>query len=121
MKIIALRVQPIARTLAIVYAAFGLLFWIAFCLNDVEYITLPVGVIAPLLNFNFNFNFHRSHDVVHNALLLLGSILSYALSGWLTAAAAVICFNVVARWKGGIDADFISLRQKRKSEVVIGQ
>jgi hypothetical protein len=106
---------------AIVYAAFGLLFWITFCLGNAEYITLPVGIIAPLLHLSFNLNFHRSTDLTYNGLLLLGSIVSYALTGWLTAAAAVICFNAVARWKGGVKSDFISFSETRQPETVLGQ
>jgi len=94
MKIVALKVQPIARTLAIIYAVFGLIFWITFCISGVEYITLPIGMIAPLLHLNFNFNFHRSNDPVYNILLLLGSLASYALSGWLTAAAGRAALTV---------------------------
>lgn len=121
MKIIALKVQPIARTVALIYAAFGLVFWITFLVSNVDYISLPVGIIPPLLHLNFNFQFHRSTDLAYNAMLLLGSIVSHALTGWLTAAAAVICFNVVARWRGGIDADFISLHEERKPETVLSQ
>lgn len=105
--------------MAIIYALFGTVFWITYYLSNVEYITLPVGVIGPLLHLNFNLKFTRSTDVTYNMLLLLGSAASYALTGWLTAAAGVICFNVAARWRGGIDADFISFRQKRHPEVVL--
>jgi hypothetical protein len=46
MKIVSLRIEPIARVSAIIYATFGFLFWITYCLSDVDTITLPIGVIA---------------------------------------------------------------------------
>jgi hypothetical protein len=76
-------------------------------LSNVDTITLPVGVIAPLLHLNVNFDFHRSPSVLVNCLFLLGSLAAYAAIGWLTAALAVTCFNVAARLKGGISTDFV--------------
>jgi hypothetical protein len=113
----SLQIEPIARITSIIYAGFGFLFWIAYCLRTtVDYITLPVGIIAPLLNLNVNLNFHRSASVFANLGFLLGSIACYALTGWLTAAAAVGCFNLVARFKGGISADFALLRPKQERQ-----
>ena len=114
MKIIGLRLEPIARVSAIIYAAFGLLFWIAFSLSDVGAITLPVGVIAPLLHLNVNFNFPRSTSVLVNCLYLLGSLAAYAATGWLTAALAVTCFNLIAKLKGGVRASFVVLRPEQQ-------
>jgi hypothetical protein len=74
-----------------------------------------------MVHFNFNFHFHRTTDVVYNVLLFLASVAGYALTGWLTAAVVVICFNVAARWKGGINADFISFRENRHAEGALGQ
>jgi hypothetical protein len=121
MKIMALRIQPIARVGAAIYAIFGASFWITYCFSNAQYLTLPVGVVAPMVNFSFSFHFHRTTDVVYNVLLFLGSVAGYALTGWLTAAALVICFNVAAKWKGGIRADFISFRENRHPEMALGQ
>ena len=121
MKIMALRIQPIARVVAAIYAIFGTTFWITYCFSKAEYLTLPVGIVAPMVNFSFNFHFHRTTDVVYNVLFFLGSVAGYALTGWLTAMALVICFNVAARWKGGIDADFISFRENRHPETPLGE
>ena len=66
---------------------------------------LPVGMVAPMVHFNFNFQ--RTKDPVYKTLLFFASIVGYALTGWLTSMALVICFNLAARLKGGIDADFI--------------
>ena len=121
MKIVALRIQPIARVVAAIYAIFGVSFWITYCLSKAQYLTLPVGLVAPMLHFNFNFNFHRSTDVVYNVLLFLASVAGYALTGWLTAMALVICFNVAARLTGGLDADCISFRENQHTEPALGQ
>ena len=123
MKIIALRIQPIARVVAAIYAIFGATFWITYCFSKAQYLTLPVGIVAPMVNFSFSFNFHfhRTTDVVYNVLFFLGSVAGYALTGWLTAMVLIICFNVAARWKGGIDADFISFRENRHPETALSQ
>ena len=121
MKIMALRIQPIARVVAAIYAIFGASFWITYCFSKAPYLTLPVGIVAPMVHFNFNFHFQRTTDALYNVLLFLASVAGYALTGWLTAMALVICFNVAARWKGGIDADFISFRENRHPETALGQ
>jgi hypothetical protein len=116
MKIVALRIQPIARVTAAIYAIFGASFWVTYCLGNAPYLTLPVGLVGPMVHFGFNFHFHRTGDAVYNGLLFLASVGGYALTGWLTAMALVICFNIAARLKGGIDANFISFREKRPTE-----
>ena len=121
MKIIGFKVQPIASVFAVIYAGLGAFFWITYCVSGVDYITLPVGVIAPLLNLNFNFHLHRSSSILYNLLLLLGSLLSYGFSGWVTSAVGVICFNAIAKMKGGINADFIRLREQRSNESLVAQ
>ena len=115
MKILALRIQPIAKVVAAIYGLFGIVFWITFCFTKAPYLTLPVGLVAPMVHFHFNFNFnvHRANDVAYNVLLFLASVIGYALTGWLTAMALVICFNLAAWLKGGIDADFISFRENQ--------
>jgi len=121
MKIVALRIQPIARVVAAVYALFGASFWITYCLSKAEYLTLPVGLVAPMVHFSFNLHFHRTTDVAYNVLIFFASVAGYALTGWLTAMALVICFNVAARLQGGIDSGFISFRENQQAERALGQ
>jgi hypothetical protein len=111
MKIVSLRIKPIAKVVAAIYALFGGSFWIAYCFGKAPYLTVPIGLVAPMVHFNFNFHFQRTADVAYNVLLFLASVAGYAVTGWLTGLAVVICFNVAARLKGGIDADFISFRE----------
>ena len=68
MKIAALRIRPIARVGAAIYALFGASFWTGYCFSKASYLTLPVGLVAPMVHFNFNFNFQRTKDPVYNAL-----------------------------------------------------
>ncbi|HEY3974011.1 MAG TPA: hypothetical protein VGM18_13475 [Candidatus Sulfotelmatobacter sp.] len=82
MKIVALRIQPIAKIVAAIYAIFGASFWITYCLSKAQYLTLPVGLVAPMVDFSFNFHFHRTTDVMYNVLLFLGTVAAYALTGW---------------------------------------
>ncbi len=74
-----------------------------------------------MVHFSFNFHFHPLLTLVYNVLLFLASVAGYALTGWLTAMALVICFNLAARLKGGIDADFISFRENQAPERALGQ
>ena len=115
MKIVALKIEPIAKLFAIIYAFFGFVTFVAFAFSGAGYITLPFGIIGPMVHLNLNLNFRRSTDVLYNVLLLIGSIASYAVTGWLTAAAGVICFNVIAKRRGGIVADFIRIREDGKT------
>ena len=120
MKLVALRIRPIAKVGAAIYAVLGASFWIAYCFGEGRYLTIPVGLVAPLVHFNLNFHFQRTQAPVYNVLLFLASVLGYALTGWMTAMSAVICFNVAARLKGGIDADFICFRENQHAEIAEG-
>ena len=121
MKIVALRIQPIAKVVAAIYSIFGVSFWITYCLSKAEYLTLPVGLVAPMVNFSFSLHFHRTTDAAYNMLLFVASVAGYALTGWLTAMVLVICFNLAARLKGGIDADFISFSENQHRENALSQ
>jgi hypothetical protein len=120
MKIMALRIQPIAKVMAGIYAIFGVSFWVSYCVGKAPYLTLPVGLVGPMVHFGFNFHFQRTTDIAYNVLLFLASVASYALTGWLTALVLVICFNLAARLKGGIDPGFISFRKNQPAEGPLG-
>jgi len=121
MKIVALRIQPIARVVSAIYAIFGATFWITYCFSKAQDLTLPVGIVAPMVNFSINFHFHRTTDVLYNLMFFLGSVASYALTGWLTAMVLIISLNIAAKWKGGIDADFISFGKSLHHETALSQ
>jgi ABC-type phosphate/phosphonate transport system permease subunit len=70
--------------------------------------TLPVGILAPLLTLNLNFNLPRTGSPLSNAFYCMAEILAYALTGWITGAVFALCFNFIAKATGGIDAKYVS-------------
>lgn len=108
MRIISIRVAPVARILALTYAALGFCGFVFFAFSSADVLTLPFGIVMPLLYLNANFKFARSSDPVYNIFLGLASVLFYALTGWITGAVLTMCFNFVAKQMGGIDAKYVS-------------
>lgn len=118
MRIISIRVEPVARVLAIAYSFFGLVAFIVFAAGSAEALTLPFGVLAPLFQLNVNLNLPRSGGILYNIFSCAAAVLSYSVTGWITGAAAAICFNVIAKWRGGIDAKYVRVA---KDQVLVGQ
>jgi hypothetical protein len=90
-----------------------------YALSTAEFLTLPFGILAPLFHLNLNFNLARSGGVFYNILLCTAAVLSYALTGWITGAFAALCFNIIAKLIGGIDAK-VRLCIRRESSSAIG-
>lgn len=112
MRIISIRVEPPARILAIIYAFFGLGYYLFAAFTHAQYVTLPFGVVAPLVLLNFNLNLARSGNLLWEMVLFCATVLAYTLSGWLTGALAALCFNLVAKRIGGIDATYVSTAEE---------
>jgi hypothetical protein len=110
MRIISIRVEPVAQILAIMYGFFGLGAFVFYALTNASYLTLPFGVIAPLIHLNLDINLGRSTSVAYNLFGCLAAVLSYALTGWLTGAGLTLCFNLIAKMVGGIDTKYFSTR-----------
>jgi len=108
MRIMSIRVAPVARILALLYAALGFCGFVFFAFTNADILTLPFGIVMPLFYLNANFKFGRSSDLVYNIFLGLASVSLYAVTGWITGAAVTICFNFVAKQLGGIDASYVS-------------
>jgi hypothetical protein len=70
---------------------------------------LPIGIVMGIFHLTFNLQFGRSPDLIANAFLCVGAILSHALTGWITGIAFTLCFNFIAQKNGGIDAKFVSV------------
>jgi hypothetical protein len=120
MRIISVRWQPVARILAIIYAVCGLGVFCLFEFTDAPYLTLPFGILGPFFHLNFNINLSRSSDLLSNAFFGFATVVAYALTGWITGAAIALCFNLVAKKMGGIDAKYVSTineNETMKSEV----
>ena len=109
MRIVAIRLGPFARVLAIAYAVFGLFAFVVYVLGSAQFLTLPFGILAPLFHLNVNFNLPRSSGVLYNIFLCVAAVLSYASTGWITGLIAAVCFNVIAKQTGGIDAKYVSV------------
>jgi hypothetical protein len=109
MRILGVRWEPVARVLAIVYGISGALMFCVAEISQAAYLTLPFGVVAPALHLNFSFNIPRPDGVFSGVMAGFAEILAYAVTGWITGAAAALCFNIVCRRVGGIDARYVSI------------
>jgi hypothetical protein len=108
MRIISIRLQSVARILAIIYAVFGAGAFCVFAFGDARYLTLPFGKVGPLFHLNIDFNLARSSNVFYIVFCGVAEILAYALTGWVTGAVMTLCFNLIARQVGGIDVKYVS-------------
>ena len=107
MRIISIRVEPVARVFAGLYAFFGLLAFFVYAVGKAGSLTLPFGVLTPLFHLNLNLHLAGSNGAAYNIFLCVAGIVSYAFSGWVTGLALALCFNVVARQTGGIEAKYV--------------
>jgi hypothetical protein len=109
MRIISLRVRPVARILAILYGVLSPLAVILMMFSGARYLRIPLGLIAPpLVYLNINFDIQHPTHFVTGILLVLFAAPCYAATGWLTGAAAVVCFNFISRLTGGIEASVLT-------------
>ena len=109
MRIMSLRVGPVARALAIIYGVFSPLLIILAALSKAEYIRIPLGIIAaPLFYLNINFDIQHPTHILSAVFFTLFAAACYAATGWLTGAVVVLCFNFVARRTGGIEASVLT-------------
>jgi hypothetical protein len=109
MKIISIKWKPLALIFSIIYAAFGFLCFLQFEYTDMEYLTMPVGFVAFLVHLNFNFNLQRPNSIFLMFAYGIGSIVSFAITGWISGGIAALGFNLVAKLTGGVDAEFVDV------------
>jgi hypothetical protein len=109
MRIMSVRPAPVARLFALTYAICGFGAFVVWAFTSLPTYYLPVGLVMGLFHLTINFQFGRSPDLLTGAFLCVGSILSYALTGWITGIALTLCFNFIAQTTGGIDAKFVSV------------
>jgi hypothetical protein len=113
MKVLSLRVAPVAKALAVIYAVLGFLYVPTLLLARTTQMTVPFGVLGPLVHFNLNLHFPMPNSFLTGILSTILSTVLYAISGWLTGAVAVVVFNFVAKRMGGIEATaFVSRSTK---------
>ena len=108
MRILSVRVAPVARVLAIAYAVFGLVAFAQYAVGSADSLTLPFGLLLPLFHLNLNFSLPRSSDLIWNVFFCLAAVLSYTLTGWITGAVSAMCFNLICKQTGGIEAKYVS-------------
>jgi len=108
MRIMSFRITPVARVLAIIYGACGFTYVPVLLLMGAKQMTLPIGIVAPLVFLNLNLHIAMPTHFLTGILSAIGASFCYAVTGWLTGAAAVLAFNLVARMMGGIDAAVIT-------------
>jgi hypothetical protein len=119
MRILSVQPSAVARILTILYAALGLVCFLEFEFIGAQTLTLPVGIVGPLLFLNFNINLPRPTNFGSEVLLGLAEIFAFALTGWLTGTVAALCFNLVAKYTG-IDAKYFSTIDEAKPMPVDG-
>jgi hypothetical protein len=107
MRIMSFRVTPVPRVLAILYGVYGFAYVPTLLLMGSKQMILPVGIVAPLVFLNLNLHFAMPTHFLTGILPAVAASLRYAVTGWLTGAAAVLAFNFVARQMGGIEASVL--------------
>jgi hypothetical protein len=111
MRIISVQPAPVARIFALTYAVCGLVAFLQYAFSSMQAFILPIGILMGVFHLNMNFQLERSPDLLANAFLCGGAVLSYALSGWITGVALTLCINFIARKTGGIDAKFVTVAE----------
>lgn len=117
MRILSLRVAPVARIFAILYGVLSPLAILVLMLSKPDYVRIPLGIVAPLVHLNFNFDIQTPTHFFTGILLVLFGIVCYIATGWLTGAALVLAFNFVSRRLGGIEANIMVSAVDNRSTV----
>lgn len=108
MRIMSLKIPPVARVFAILYAAFSPIIVVSMLLSGAGRLRIPLGLFAPPLTYlNINFDIQRPTHFLTGALFMVFAAACYAVTGWLTGAAAVLCFNFISRRTGGVLASVL--------------
>ena len=107
MRIVSFRITPVARVLAIIYGLYGFAYVPILLLTGAKQIILPIGIVAPLVFLSLNLHFAMPTHFLTGIVSAIAASLCYAVTGWLTGAAAVLAFNFVARQMGGIEASVL--------------
>jgi len=100
--------MPIAKIIAIIYGVLGILYVPEVLLTGTSQMTVPLGILAPLVHLNFNFHLPAPTHFLSGLLSAVAACACYTVSGWLTGGAAVLAFNFVATRMGGIDASVLT-------------
>ncbi|HTS37049.1 MAG TPA: hypothetical protein VMH04_15350 [Candidatus Solibacter sp.] len=108
MRIMSFRVMPVAKIIALIYGVLGILYVPELLLSGAKEITLPLGILAPLVFFSVNLHVPVPTHFFSGVMAALAACACYTVSGWLTGTVAVLSFNSVAKFVGGIEASVIT-------------
>ena len=117
LRIISIRVRPVAGLFSAIYACIG---FASLCLSVLtrrpETVTFPFGIVIPMLNLNLNLTMDSTGGIVYRMSLTIIAIACYAITGWLSGAAIILCLNLFAKKIGGIDAKFVSVVESQHAK-----
>jgi len=112
MRIISVRIKPVAQVFAWIYGCIGVYQGFVFALSSSEKVAFPLGIVAPLFHFNVNWIVVRPVSPAVGVFLVLVMVISYAITGGITGAFLTLCFNVASHIRGGINASFVYLKKE---------
>ena len=112
MRIISVRIEPVAQVFAWIYGCIGVIQGFVFALSSSEKVTFPLGIVAPLFHFNINWIVGRPVSPAVAVFVVFLMVISYAITGGITGAFLTLCFNVVAHIRGGINGTFVHLKKE---------
>ena len=101
MRIISLRVSPVARAFAIVYGVLGFIYVPLLLLVGAKEMVLPVGLVGPPIFFNLNLHFALPTNFTSGVLSALFATLCYAASGCGDRRSGSACIQLrsaASRW-----------------------
>lgn len=104
MKILTIKPMAVGRVLGVLYAIYGVGYAIYAVASRVQEIIVPFGFVAPVFHANLNVHLQLDSGPLWRIVLLLWSIASLALSGWITGFIGTLCFNLISKRLGGIEA-----------------
>ena len=116
MRIISVSPGPVALVLSLIYAVFGCVVFFIYAFTDAPFLILPIGFLAPLIDFSFNLHLPRTNSLGFNLLYGGAALLTFALTGAITGGVGTFCFNLIAEKLGGIPARFVKTARDQEIE-----
>jgi ABC-type uncharacterized transport system permease subunit len=107
----SVRSGPVALALSLIYMVFGLGVFLIFEFSERTDLTLPLGFVAPIVDFSFKLHLPRTPSWGLNLLYLAGALVSYTFTGAITGSLSTLCFNFAAQRIGGIPAKLVVIEQ----------
>jgi hypothetical protein len=116
MRIISVSPGPVALVLSLIYAGLGCVVFFTYAFTEAPFLILPIGFVAPLIDFSFNLHLPRTNSLGFNLLYAGAALLTFALTGAITGGVGTFCFNLIAKQLGGIPVRFVKTTEDQKIE-----